>query len=152
MFSSTPQGLLDQVHKIGRAKLAQGDQRVGTGVNCFVEHLLRQPTQRHISLSPSCEGDRGGHGLGHSWRNHGDKTATVVLHGDALAESSMFIRKLNLNRSGRQNVGAQSLKPLLRVEYAWVVPVVVLSKSPALSMSRGGFGLLACLGGGQLPS
>jgi hypothetical protein len=50
LFPTTPQGLLDQVYKVGRAQLAQRDQGLSAGVNCLVDHLLGQSGQRQVSL------------------------------------------------------------------------------------------------------
>ena len=37
------------MHEVGRAQLAQSKQGLGSGVNCLVEHILRQPTEREVS-------------------------------------------------------------------------------------------------------
>ena len=89
MFPAAPQGLLDQVHKVGRAELAQGDQRVGTGVNCLVEHLLGQSAQRRISFIDLASATAGSTDSGTAGATMAmGEPPLVVLHGDVLAAAS----------------------------------------------------------------
>jgi hypothetical protein len=37
------------MHKVGRAKLAQGDERLGACINCFMEDLLGKPRRTRVS-------------------------------------------------------------------------------------------------------
>lgn len=49
LLPTTPQGHLNKMNEVGRAQLAQGDQGVGAGLNCFVQYLLGKPGQKFIS-------------------------------------------------------------------------------------------------------
>jgi hypothetical protein len=43
MFGWVSQRLLQEMHEIGRTKLAQADQRLGARLNCLMRDLLGDP-------------------------------------------------------------------------------------------------------------